>query len=358
MTEPSVNDGFVNESECTSFITLCIECNLVCYVEAKLKQRPNEIKDKKGRPLLHYALMPMTNSSRVRRADSRYKFIASGDANLSLVKTLLQHGADPNEEFTEWPSPWEYGLDARPGFPSSSWDGDIPKLLIYYGADPFVGIMAPKKTHARSALFQVRCKFENAPQRKEELITALKARGGRYFEGEEIELDYQRNLHGRGRDSRANQTISFNGRYRSSHADQVDWTPQHDSILLQQLIDKTIKLGNARDDPFQTPSWSRTKNTPSLIKSDLSYAHHLVHGTERKTLTENEQLVEIIQFHIRRLEDVERFGDTALLHYVEILDSLTSSRFTRRSRRYFEPFKSRGLTPITRNSGYYDYNYW
>lgn len=335
MTEPSTEGGAVKESQRSDFISLAIESDLALYVAAKMSQAQMMVNDRQGRPLLHRALVSeLFQPSRVRGSDSRYSFIKPGHASLALVETLLEHGADPNQGFGSSFSPWEDAL-ALTSPPVSSRPANILKLLIEYGADPFVGIMAYDKSHVRSALFQINCKFEGLPALVEGLIAALKARGGRYFEGEEAELKYRRNVCGTLRPIAAN------------YLDNELW---RGSIILAKLTTRTNELGNLRHDPlahstYRLPRYSfsrfESSGAPSLLRRDLAFAHRLVHGGKPRAITMAGTILEKIQFHIRRLEDLEKYGPEASQHYLEVVESIDleslaklRQRNNRETRRY------------------------
>ena len=99
--------NFHFEPECShprswedSFLSLAIQFGLRNYLEAKLDEgstKDKVLKSKRGRPLLDYALVPF-------RKIAPYDLVKS-----TLIKTLLDHGADPNERF-EGQTCWERAL--------------------------------------------------------------------------------------------------------------------------------------------------------------------------------------------------------------------------------------------------------
>lgn len=204
MTEPSqsgITSDVLNEKDWDTFISLAIECNLASYVRAKLDSGSTKIGDKKGRPLLAYAVIPRTKTkSRVRKADDRYSFIGEKQASPILVETLLRHGADPNSLDVDSVSIWQTALK-RPTLPKdAAQSGNILKLLIAYGADLFLGI--EEEGRNRSPLFVISRDHGADLAMQEELITALKAKGGMFFEGEKEELKQQKSsLHPHENDS-------------------------------------------------------------------------------------------------------------------------------------------------------------
>lgn len=336
MTEPTTEGGAVKESQHSDFLGLAVESDLALYVAAKLSQAQTRVSERQGRPLLNHALLSYSiQPSRVRGSDSRYNYIKPGYASLGVIETLLQHGADPNQGFGVWDSPWEDALAMADNPPSSRKTG-IVKLLIEYGADPFVGILAHDQSHVRSALFQINCMFEDQPALVEGLIAALKARGGRYFEGEEAELEYRQNVFGTVR------AITRNSNYQ----DEV-W---RGSMILGKLTKRTNELGNLRHDPlahstYRLPRYSfsrfESSGAPSLVRRDLAFAHRLVHGGKPRAITRPGTILEEIQFHIRRLEDFEKYGPEASQHYLEVVESIDleslaklRQRNNRETRRY------------------------
>ncbi|KAJ4204129.1 hypothetical protein NW759_014966 [Fusarium solani] len=69
-----------------SFLSLVVQFGLQNYLDNALGQGSKVLKSKKGRPLLLYALRPLPIT--------RYNLITP-----AVVKTLLNHGANPNERF-------------------------------------------------------------------------------------------------------------------------------------------------------------------------------------------------------------------------------------------------------------------
>lgn len=188
MTEPSQNNYHVDEKDWSTFISLAIECNLASYVEAKLRNGQASISTKNGRSLLEYALFPKitVERSRVRNSDKRYEFIGGVRASPRLVETLLRYGADPNGERADGSTFWEAVLLGE-GKPSNSWQGEVLKAFIKYDADPFLGIS--QGSNIRSALFIISDRLKKDQKLVKDLTNALKAKGGRFFEGEQGELE-------------------------------------------------------------------------------------------------------------------------------------------------------------------------
>jgi hypothetical protein len=173
-----------------TFISLAIECGLASYVRAKLDSGTTKISDKKGRPLLAYAVLPRTIvESRDRKTDFRYEFnefIGTKQASPVLVEALLRHGADPNDLDVGSVSIWQGALMSHPTRGNLTQSGDILKLLMAYGADPFAGVEEGGRT--RSALFAISLAYRDDPTMQTELTTALQAKGAMFFEGEREEL--------------------------------------------------------------------------------------------------------------------------------------------------------------------------
>lgn len=79
------------------FLSLVIQFGLRGYLESKLSQGRRELKLKRGRPLLDYALDPLPVA--------QYELITP-----AIVEILLRHGADPNERFEKKKTCWENAL--------------------------------------------------------------------------------------------------------------------------------------------------------------------------------------------------------------------------------------------------------
>lgn len=87
------SDKYFEGGEC-NFLALAVQALLVKYVRAKLQSMPS-IMQKKGRPLLDYALRPLRTTP-IMMPYHTYR----GDASveIKMVELLLHNGADPNQE--------------------------------------------------------------------------------------------------------------------------------------------------------------------------------------------------------------------------------------------------------------------
>ena len=127
-----------------TFLAKTVECNLKLYVSKILDSQPQLLREKRGRPLLDYALRP--------RVVKRHgKTIGSTDPD--MVRLLLFHGADPNQmisiyntrksdRITVWAFfLWKIWLDAKfweytPDNPQ--WVEElftVTKMLVEHGAN-------------------------------------------------------------------------------------------------------------------------------------------------------------------------------------------------------------------------------
>jgi hypothetical protein len=93
------------------------------FVSTKLSQDENILKNKVGRPLLDYVVLP--------------SFSHWCSASAEMVNLLLQHGADPNYRYTNWTA-WENALRyvcvTKDPLDQDRWV-QILELLIENGAD-------------------------------------------------------------------------------------------------------------------------------------------------------------------------------------------------------------------------------
>jgi hypothetical protein len=112
-----------------SLLTMCIENNLILYVQKKLSQNPRLLKEKPGRPLLDYALRAST-------------LFYQGLPHLRMAAMLLDHGADPNQKWddsTVWRNFMMRWQDR-----SEHWSQEVlyesARLLIMHGADKKISI--------------------------------------------------------------------------------------------------------------------------------------------------------------------------------------------------------------------------
>ncbi|KAB5560340.1 hypothetical protein GE09DRAFT_1116726 [Coniochaeta sp. 2T2.1] len=79
-----------------SLLSLAVQFELHTYVKLQLKERPEVLKSKKGRPLLDYALYPS--------GVAPYRL-----GTTAMVNLLLEHGANTNKKF-EKRTCWERAL--------------------------------------------------------------------------------------------------------------------------------------------------------------------------------------------------------------------------------------------------------
>ena len=127
-----------------TFLAKTVECSLKLYVTKILNSQPQLLQEKRGRPLLDYALRP-----RVFRRHGK----TIGSVDPDMVRVLLLHGADPNQmisiyntrksdRITVWAFfLWKIWLDAKfweYAPESSQWVEElfaVTKMLLEYGAN-------------------------------------------------------------------------------------------------------------------------------------------------------------------------------------------------------------------------------
>lgn len=108
-----------------SFISFTVKHGFVSYLKEQIHQSGRNILQKKGRPLLEYALCP---------EPSNLDCLQIIRPNLEMVRLLLDIGADPNEKFANR-TPWNRCLSKL----ARNTDHkvlEIMKELILCGADP------------------------------------------------------------------------------------------------------------------------------------------------------------------------------------------------------------------------------
>ncbi|KAF8242251.1 hypothetical protein K440DRAFT_639383 [Wilcoxina mikolae CBS 423.85] len=137
-----------------TFLSLAIQANLQLYVTEKLNSNPKLLQDKRGRPLLDYALRP----KRVTPADLMYQ-VQREDASMDvkMVSLLLGKGADPNQiiHIYDGRSVWDIFLlscyqnseQASPRL-KDAWYKAM-ELLIEHGGNPKIRCKAPANRGAR-----------------------------------------------------------------------------------------------------------------------------------------------------------------------------------------------------------------
>ncbi len=127
-----------------TFLALAVEEPLLQYVASKLDAQPPMIREKRGRPLLDYALRP-TSFGRISRS---YRSLVPVDPG--IVRLLLHRGADPNKSISVYGGSitvWTLFLqemwaskvyEPDTTGPQASREGlyAVTELLITHGANP------------------------------------------------------------------------------------------------------------------------------------------------------------------------------------------------------------------------------
>ncbi|OAL47401.1 hypothetical protein IQ07DRAFT_633775 [Pyrenochaeta sp. DS3sAY3a] len=129
---------FYNEGDSCNFLALSVQAGLVKYVRAKLKEDPRNM-EKRGRPLLDYALRPLRQIPISMRYQSEREHL---QIDVNMVKLLLENGADPNRpvQLNDGATVWQLFLSLMYGTPSAdvilkgAWYQSC-EMLIQYGAE-------------------------------------------------------------------------------------------------------------------------------------------------------------------------------------------------------------------------------
>jgi hypothetical protein len=121
-------DILPEHNNCT-FLALTIDAGLRIYVKEKLESNKMLITEKRGRPLLDYVCMPSPNLQDKWSLDPE------------MVRLLLEHGSDPNQQSRDEISVWELFVSSCYNIKSPSlslrkrWYESIG-FMIDHGADP------------------------------------------------------------------------------------------------------------------------------------------------------------------------------------------------------------------------------
>jgi hypothetical protein len=93
--DPAMGKGVdvYNEGDSCNILALTVQARLVKYVRAKLQDNPSSIQ-KRGRPLLDYALRPRRTTPIIMRYHSQRE---DPSVDVDMVRLLLEYGADPNQ---------------------------------------------------------------------------------------------------------------------------------------------------------------------------------------------------------------------------------------------------------------------
>ena len=168
------------------FMSIAVRGGLSRYLGAKLSTGVYKLEDKKGRPLLSYAV---------------FDYGEQGQANPATTEILLKYGANPNEVFNAR-SPWQLHLQwaynskvIERNFLWSKYPDGIrwaenTKLLVQYGAYPnvWLWIRVFKGRSTYSPLFVVIDILRGNPEMRREVTLQLKKKGGYLFWGEKATI--------------------------------------------------------------------------------------------------------------------------------------------------------------------------
>jgi hypothetical protein len=168
------------------FMSIAVRGGLSLYLKAKLSTGVYKVEDKKGRPLLFYAVFP---------------YEGQDQANPATTEILLKYGANPNEAFgtkSSWQLHlrWAYNTKAiERNFVWSKYpDGlrwaENTKLLVHYGAHPnvWLWIRVFKGGNTHSPLFVVIDILRGNPKMRREVTLQLKEKGGYLYWGEKATI--------------------------------------------------------------------------------------------------------------------------------------------------------------------------
>jgi hypothetical protein len=287
-----------------TFVSLAIECNLASYVGAKLDSGTTKISEKKGRPLLAYAVIPRTETkSRVRKADNRYDFIGKKQASPILVETLLRYGADPNglvvdSDSDEQPvSVWQRALQSHFDSKDSTQSGNILKLLIAYNADPFLGIEEEDRT--RSSLFVINRDHRANSTMQTELTMALQAKGAKFFEGEREEL---KQMESRFPPGKKNFFPSLS-RYSIFNHNRQRKTP---SVFYLEENSERFQDETSGIRPYGTDYLGDVSDFARTYINGRAVPDYPAHHFTTTMDAETDPLLVQIQYHLKRVEELEK----------------------------------------------------
>ncbi|KAF2501406.1 hypothetical protein BU16DRAFT_569487 [Lophium mytilinum] len=137
-----------------SFLSLAIQARLRCYVTKELEANQGIIFQKRGRPLLDYALRPMRGTLAELPHQHMYQDL---NINVKMVEALLKSGSDPNQKVQIYrgESVWALFLlscfenaDLVSAHVKSTWYG-AAETMVEHGADPAVKFVNQRDDAAR-----------------------------------------------------------------------------------------------------------------------------------------------------------------------------------------------------------------
>lgn len=150
-----------------NFIAYAIGANMYCYVDDKLRQRPDLVNGKKGRPLLFFAVWTPGG-------------VACTEPE--MVQLLLRHKADVRAQWVDGEGNKKDALRSMQyhqcdisGYPLK----EIMLLLLRAGADPDLAVIGSKRSHRRPLSHQVMM-MDISAGGKMEVLRALKEAGANF----------------------------------------------------------------------------------------------------------------------------------------------------------------------------------
>jgi hypothetical protein len=141
---PTPSDSFQEYGQCT-YLALSIQARLRLYVDEKLQANPGLLVEKRGRPLLDYALRPKRVTPAALPYQQQYQ---DTSIDVQIVSSLLSRGSDPNQSIHIYHGQTVWGLFLLSCYMNAdrhlqdTWY-DTVELLIDHGADPNIQVKNP-----------------------------------------------------------------------------------------------------------------------------------------------------------------------------------------------------------------------
>ena len=174
--DPSRTSKWLKEYGQCNFVALAIQSRLSAYVKAYLRSHPDALENKRGRPLLDYALRPV----RVMPESLQYqKQYAGSMIDIPTIRLLLSYGADPNQRISIYENQSVWGLflgmcyasadRASPHVKATIWEAF--EILIHSGANINVRITLPHKAKFHNVGTTSRYKQDVLAEKEQRVLT-------------------------------------------------------------------------------------------------------------------------------------------------------------------------------------------
>lgn len=250
IAEPQEQGGKEYEFK-DDLMSMAVQGSLSRYLKAKLSSGQYKLADKKGRPLLTYAICPVRLRTTI-QYDSIYgDTLGSEIADSDTVRVLLEHGADPNQDYTwndkaregekDW-TVWQQAIFYDGRHQSLYSSPSHISMLLEHGADPNVAIR-----HEESLLTYLLDAYQcwKTVGDNDCLLGLLRDKGAMFLPGEKDKLNEQKE-------------------YRLSNGEQNEEDTDRFRKIIAQFRERGEVTGDRRKGRKQDPASDESRGRKSL----------------------------------------------------------------------------------------------